>query len=54
VFVVEDGRSQRRGIEIGEMNDEHAEVRDGLAPGEIVIVYPSDRVGEGTRVTARE
>jgi HlyD family secretion protein len=54
VFVVEDGRALRRGIEIGEMNDEYAEVRSDLATGETVIVYPSDRVGEGTRVTARE
>ena len=54
VFVVEDGRAVSRGIEIGHMNDEHAEVRDGLAPGDAVIVYPSDRVAEGTRVTARE
>jgi len=54
VFVAEDGRAHRRKIEIGEMNDEHAEVRGGLAPGEAVIVYPSDRVGEGTRVSARE
>ena len=54
VFVAEDGRAHRRKIDIGEMNDEHAEVRGGLAPGEAVIVYPSDRVGEGTRVSARE
>lgn len=54
VFVVRDGRAERRSVDIGQMNDEHAEVRDGLAPGETVIVYPSDRVSEGTRVIARE
>jgi HlyD family secretion protein len=54
VFVVKDGRAERRAVDIGHMNDEHAEVRDGLTPGETVIVYPSDRVTEGTRVIARE
>lgn len=54
VFVVEDGRAHRRTVEIGQMNDEHAELRSGLAPGETVIVYPSDRVAEGTRVSAQQ
>ena len=54
VFVAKDGRAERRAVDIDHMNDEYAEVRDGLAPGETVIVYPSDRVTEGTRVTARE
>ncbi|HSM20354.1 MAG TPA: HlyD family efflux transporter periplasmic adaptor subunit, partial [Hyphomicrobiales bacterium] len=53
-FVVADGQALRRGLEIGQMNDENAEVRSGLEPGETVIVYPSDRVAEGTSVVARE
>lgn len=53
VFVVGNGRAERRGVSIGQMNDAHAEILSGLAAGEMVIVYPGDRVQEGARVAAR-
>jgi HlyD family secretion protein len=56
VFVVEGGRARARAVEIGKRGGLEAEVRKGLAPGETVIVHPSDRIAEGVRVApaARE
>lgn len=53
VFVVEDGRATRRGVRLGRMNDERAEVLDGLAAGERVVLHPSDRVEDGVAVVPR-
>jgi HlyD family secretion protein len=50
VFVVEGGRARLTEIEIGERNATFAEVRKGLQPGANVILYPSDRVGDGVRI----
>lgn len=50
VFVVAEGRARLRPVELGQRNDEEAEVRQGLAPGEAVIVHPGDRVRPGSRV----
>lgn len=51
VFVVEQGRAQRRAIETGRRNTFTTEVRSGLRPGESVIVHPSNQVADGVRVT---
>lgn len=53
-FVVRNGLAELRNLEIGQMNDSLAEVVSGLEPGEIVVVYPSDRVRHGARVVRRE
>lgn len=50
VFVMETGRARLRSVTIGERNDEFAEVRDGLAAGETVILHPSDLVEDGVAV----
>lgn len=54
VFVVREGVAELRDVEIGQMNDSLAEVVAGLESGEIVIVYPSDRVRPGARVARRQ
>lgn len=54
VFVVEEGRARRRSIEIGHRNLVEAEVTRGLAPGERVIRYPANEVGDGVRVRLRD
>ncbi len=54
LFVVHNGRAQRREVGVGIMNDEWAEVTQGLAAGEVVIVAPESTLDEGTRVTVRE
>ena len=53
VFRIEGGRARLRPISIGAVTDQEAEVLDGLAAGEQVIVFPSDAVKDGVRVSAR-
>lgn len=53
VFVVENGRALDRGIVLLRRSGRFAAIAGGLAPGERVIVYPSDRVAAGTRVQTR-
>ena len=53
VFVVEGGRARRRIVQVGEQGSFEAEVREGLAEGELVVLHPSDRLRDGARVTPR-
>lgn len=50
-FAVERGRSRLRTIKLGRSNGVEAEVLEGLREGEQVVVYPGDKVTDGTRVT---
>ncbi len=50
VFVDDAGTARRRIVRIGRQSDAESEVLGGLAPGMRVILRPSDRVTEGTRV----
>jgi len=54
LFVNEDGRAKMRHVEVGQRNGFIAEIRDGVAAGEQVILHPSDRVSEGTRIAGRK
>jgi HlyD family secretion protein len=49
-FVVESGRARRRPVTIGHRGAFDVEVVSGLAPGEVVIRQPSDRIEDGVRV----
>jgi HlyD family secretion protein len=49
-FVVEGGRARLRAVEVGRTNGVEAQVLGGLEPDDMVIVYPGDRIGDGTRV----
>lgn len=53
VFVVVDGRAQRRLVTIGQRNLHAAQLIDGLKPGEQVILHPSDRVHDDVRIAPR-
>jgi HlyD family secretion protein len=53
VFVVADGRAQLRPIKIERRAGRSAAVASGLAAGERVILYPSDRIEPGVRVEPR-
>lgn len=54
VFVVDDDERVRpRTIEIGQRNDEAAEVVSGLREGERVVLHPPDTLIDGARVRAR-
>jgi HlyD family secretion protein len=53
VLSVEDGRARATLVKIGHRNSRVAEVLAGLSPGVQVVVHPSDRVNDGTRVAQR-
>lgn len=53
VFVVENDQARRRIVQVGEQNGLEAEITNGLSGGERIIVYPSDAVGDGVKVTPR-
>ncbi|MGE4092742.1 MAG: efflux RND transporter periplasmic adaptor subunit [Candidatus Binatia bacterium] len=53
VFVVRDGYAHLRTIGVQRRNSREATVADGLTPGEVVVVYPSDNIHHGTRVVAK-
>ncbi len=53
VFVVESGRARRATVELGPRNGLVAVVLQGLVADEQVIVYPSDAVRDGIRVSVR-
>ena len=50
VFLVRGGRARLRELAVGRRNPDEAEVLRGLAPGEEVVVHPSDAVADGVRV----
>jgi len=50
VFVVENGRAVRRAVKIGIRGREQAEVTDGLAAGEVVVLNPPAGLKEGARL----
>jgi HlyD family secretion protein len=54
VFAVKDGRARTAIVEIGHRNSRAAEVVSGLSSGDRVVLHPSDRVSEGTRVGERK
>lgn len=53
VYVVERGRAVLRQIVIGRRTGLVAQVREGLGPGDVVIVHPSDKITSGARVQRR-
>jgi HlyD family secretion protein len=50
VFVVEGGRAFVRDAQIGHRNQKNGEVLRGLAKGEVVVLYPDDRLTQGQLV----
>ncbi|MEQ1612120.1 MAG: HlyD family efflux transporter periplasmic adaptor subunit [Hyphomicrobiaceae bacterium] len=53
VFVAKNGRAVRTNVAIDHRNAEMAEVVRGLAPGDRVILHPSDRITDRSRVAPR-
>ncbi|MEM7022985.1 MAG: efflux RND transporter periplasmic adaptor subunit [Pseudomonadota bacterium] len=53
VYVDEAGRARLREVSIGHRNNLQAEVVGGLAPGEAIVLHPSDRIAQGVRIQAR-
>lgn len=53
LFVIENGRALERIVKRGEANGQAAEIQEGLAPGDEVVLYPPDDLRNGSRVTRR-
>ena len=53
VFRVEGGRAVLRPVTIGLRNARVAEVKDGLAEGDVVVLYPGEALENGIRVAPR-
>lgn len=49
-YVVRDGRAVLQRIELGERNEDIAQVLDGVQAGDRVILHPSDQVSDGVKV----
>lgn len=54
VFVAAEGVAHLRTIKLGERNGLEAQVLDGLAAGDQVIVHPSDQIEDGVEVEERD
>ena len=54
VFVVEDNRVRKRTVTIGATEGEYAEVKSGLAEGDMIVTSSSGHLRAGTKVTARQ
>jgi HlyD family secretion protein len=50
VFAIEAGRSKLRSVKVGRSNGVETEIMEGLGEGTRVVVYPGDKVVNGTRV----
>jgi HlyD family secretion protein len=53
VFKVSDGKAVLTRVDIDHRNNTTAEVTGGLAPEDVVVLHPSDKVSDGVRVEAR-
>lgn len=52
-FVVVDGVATRREVTVGRMNDQVAEITDGIALGDMIITHPGSDVSDDIRVIQR-
>jgi HlyD family secretion protein len=54
VLVMGDGKAVERPVVVGRRASGLAEVKQGLEPAEVVVLYPGDRVAAGARVKPRD
>lgn len=52
-FIIEDGVAEQKLVTIGRSNGAYAEIIEGVAQGDNVILYPSEKIESGTRVKER-
>ncbi|MCA1455447.1 efflux RND transporter periplasmic adaptor subunit [Bradyrhizobium sp. BRP22] len=52
-FADENGRARSIPVQVGHRNNRLVEVISGLAAGDRVVLHPSDRIADGTRITQR-
>ena len=53
VFKAEGGRARLTPVEVGRRNGLEAQILSGLAPGDRVILHPSDKVADGVKLERR-
>jgi HlyD family secretion protein len=53
VFQVINGVVHQRIVKTGRQNGLEAEILDGLAEGDLVVLHPSDRIEDGVQVRQR-
>lgn len=53
VYKVENGTAVRRIVDVGQQNGLEAEILGGLSAGDQIVVYPSDAIQDGVKVTSR-
>jgi HlyD family secretion protein len=53
LYAVVDGRARRRAVDVAARGGATAAVREGVRPGDRVLVHPSDEVTDGARVSLR-
>lgn len=51
-FLIEGGRARLRNLGVGHTNGVETEITDGVSEGAQLIVYPGDRVRDGSRIKA--
>ncbi len=54
VFTVEGGRARATTVELGQINDEHAQLLSGLDEDATVIINPGSNIADGMRVAPRD
>jgi HlyD family secretion protein len=54
VFAIDGGRARLRTVELGERNNDVAQVLNGLQEGERVVLHPPDTIADDSRIRARE
>jgi HlyD family secretion protein len=50
VFVIRGGTASLRPVKVGRSSGTETQVLEGLAEGELIVVYPGDRIQDGARV----
>jgi HlyD family secretion protein len=54
LFKIQDGRAQSCDVKPGLTNSRETEIVSGIAPDDVVILYPSERIQDGVRVIANQ
>lgn len=54
VFEMDAGKARLVPVKVGRMNDEHAQIVEGLEVGASVILHPSEKIDDGTKVSLRD
>jgi len=54
LFVVRDGRAERRSVVVGRRNEDHVEIVAGVEEGEQVVLFPPEEVDDGVSVRVTE